>query len=268
MTHSALYEGQVGHTRLKPKAHSLRYGVFMLLLDLDEAPTMSKALRWFSFERFNLLSLRTRDYGDGSDKPLKAQVATRLRRAGVEGEVAAVRLLTLPRVLGYAFNPISVFYCHAPDGRLMAVIYEVNSTFGERHSYLIPATGEAVVRQAADKRLHVSPFLDMEMTYRFRVSAPGGRADLAIDVEDGEGLILKASFVGKRREFTDAAIVGACIHHPLLTLKVVAAIHWEAIKLLMKGLKLRGGPPAPVDAVSVGVVEGLDQSTGRVLTAS
>ncbi|CAN5158966.1 DUF1365 domain-containing protein [soil metagenome] len=255
MTRSAIYDGQVGHTRLRPRAHSLRYRVFMLLIDLDEAQALGERLRWFSWERFNLLSLRTRDYGDGSNTPLKVQMQRRLAMAGIGGEVGQLRLLTLPRVLGYAFNPISVFYLHAPDGPLMAVLYEVNSTFGERHSYLIPATGDDIVRQAVDKRLHVSPFLDMDMRYRFKIAAPAARADFSIDVEDAEGLILKASFVGKRREFTDAAILSACVSHPLLTLKVVAAIHWEAIKLMLKGLKLRGGPPAPLDPVSVGVVE-------------
>ncbi len=256
---SALYDGQVGHTRLRPRAHSLRYSVFMLLLDLDEAEGLGARLRWFSWERFNLLSLRTRDYGDGSQTPLKAQMRERLAAAGIEGELGALRVLTLPRVLGYAFNPISVFYQHARDGALLAVLYEVNSTFGERHSYLIPApslpASGGYVRQAADKRLHVSPFLDMDMRYRFKVAAPAARADLSIDVEDSEGLILKASFVGRRHELTDAAILSACVSHPLLTLKVVAAIHWEAIKLILKGLKLRGGPPAPADPVSVGVIE-------------
>jgi DUF1365 family protein len=255
VTGSALYVGVVGHSRTRPVRHALRYRVFMLLIDLDEAQGLSDRLRWFSLGRFNLLSLRPRDYGDGSETPLKAQVEARLLAAGIAGDGGPVRLLTLPRVLGYAFNPISVFYCHARDGRLLATLYEVNSTFGERHGYLIRAVDTVPVVQTAQKRMHVSPFLDMDLRYRFKVAAPGESAQLAIDAEDGEGVILKASFTGRRRPLTDAEILRAFAAHPLVTLKVVAAIHWEAVKLVLKGLRLRGGPKAPAEGVSVGALE-------------
>ncbi len=254
---SGLYLGQVGHSRTRPAKHSLRYGVFMLLLDLDEAPSLAKALRWFSLGRFNLTSFNARDYGDGSVEPLRSQVERRLDEAGLSIDGGPIRLLCLPRVLGYVFNPISVYFCHRPDGALHAILYEVSSTFGERHSYLIPAEpgADGDIRQSVEKRLHVSPFMEMGLRYAIRVTPPGLRVRIAIEVSDGEGTILNASFIGARRDLTDAQLLRAWATHPLLTLKVIAAIHWEAVKILLKGVRLRAGPPAPAYPVTVGVSE-------------
>jgi DUF1365 family protein len=254
---SGLYLGQVGHSRTRPAKHSLRYGVFMLLLDLDEMGGLAKALRWFSLGRFNLTSFNARDYGDGSDLPLRVQVERRLDEAGLSIYGGPIRLLCLPRVLGYVFNPISVYFCHRPDGALHAILYEVSSTFGERHSYLIPAEpgADGEIRQSVEKRLHVSPFMDMDLRYAFRVTPPGERVRIAIEVSDGEGTILNASFLGARRDLTDGQLLRAWATHPLLTLKVIAAIHWEAVKILLKGVRLRSGTPAPPYPVTVGVSE-------------
>ena len=257
MTGSALYVGEVRHRRLRPRVHALRYGVFMVLFDLAELAILDRSLRWFSLNRFNLFSFFPRDHGDGSATPLRAQIESRLREAGVAFDGGAIRLLCLPRVLGYVFNPLSLYFCHHRDGRLAAIVYEVSSTFGERHAYVVPADvleGEAV-RQRADKRLHVSPFMPMDLSYGFRIKPPGETIAVVIDTDDAEGLLLHASFTGERRPLTDAALMKAFFTHPLLTLKVTAGIHWEAIKLIAKGLKLRGGPPAPAEGASVGVLE-------------
>jgi DUF1365 family protein len=229
----------------------------MLLLDLDEAPALAKALRWFSLGRFNLTSFNASDHGDGSSLPLRTQVERRLDEAGLSIDGGPIRLLCLPRVLGYVFNPISVYFCHRPDGALQAILYEVSSTFGERHSYLIPAEAGADgdIRQSVEKRLHVSPFMDMALRYAIRVSPPGTRVRIAIDVSDGEGTIMNASFVGARRELTDRQLLRAWAIHPLLTLKVIAAIHWEAVKIVLKGVRLRKGVPAPSYPVTIGVSE-------------
>ena len=251
---SGLYAGRVGHTRLRPKRHSLNYGVFMLLLDLGEAESLSRRLRWFSLDRFNLVSFHPRDHGDGSETPLRTQVARHLQAAGLEVDLGPVRLLCLPRVLGYVFNPISLYFCHAVDGGLIAILYEVTSTFKERHTYLIPVAGDVGdIRQSAAKRLHVSPFMEMALTYDFRILAPAERVRVVVDTFDAEGLLLAASFTGRRSELSDANLLAACLRHPLLTLKVVLAIHWEAVRLVAKGLRLRAGPSAPDDPVSVGV---------------
>ncbi len=251
---SAIYAGRVAHSRLRPRVHALSYRVFMLLLDLDDLPALSAGLRWFSLSRFNLTSFDPRDHGDGSDTPLRLQVELQLDAAGLSIHGGPIRLLCLPRVLGYVFNPLSVYFCHSPDGRLRAVLYEVNSTFGERHSYLIAAEpdSQGVVRQLAAKRLHVSPFLDMALDYAFRVAAPGARLHLAIQALDAEGPVLKTSFTAARHPITDRTLLTAWLGHPLLTLKVIVAIHWEAARLLAKGLRLRPGSPAPATPVSLG----------------
>lgn len=251
---SALYVGHVAHVRLRPRRHALRYRVFMLLLDLDELAALAGRMRWFSLGRFNLASFCARDHGDGSSTPLRTQVERHLDGAGLSIAGCAIRLLCLPRVLGYVFNPLSVYFCHAPDGRLKAILYEVSSTFGERHTYLIPAEPDArgVVRQNAAKRLHVSPFMDMEMAYDFRIVPPGERVQVAIEAKDAQGTVLAACFSARRRPLSDATLLAAWLAHPMLTVKVVAAIHWEAARLLAKGLRLRAGRAAPVQPVSLG----------------
>src|SRR5262245_25752722 len=125
------------HRRIKPKPHKLRYRVFWALLDLDELPALSRRLRLFSFERFNLFGFYTADHGDGSDISLRDQAEKHLADAGIDLDGGAIKLLCMPRILGFVFNPISVYYCYRRDGGLAALIYEVHNTFGQRHSYLI-----------------------------------------------------------------------------------------------------------------------------------
>lgn len=243
---SALYRGEVTHRRLRPREHRLRYRVFWLLLDLAELDQIDARLRLLSRNRFNLLGFHDRDHGDGSATPLRDQVLERLRQAGVDIGGGAVRLLTMPRVLGYVFNPISLYYCHAPDGRLAAVIYEVSSTFGERHAYVLPvdaeAAGAGAFRQEARKALHVSPFMGMDMRYAFRGRAPDDHMALKIDGTDRGGLLITAAMTGRRHALTDGAILRVVLAMPLLTLKVVAAIHWEALKLWLKRVPLHPAP--------------------------
>ena len=148
MITSALYVGRVGHTRLRPRRHTLGYRSFMLLIDLEEAEALAGRLRWFSLDRFNLFGFRARDHGDGSSTPLRAQIAAHLEAAGLGASLGAVRLLCLPRVLGYVFNPISLYFCHSAAGELIAILYEVSSTFGERHSYLAAVDGPERARSS------------------------------------------------------------------------------------------------------------------------
>lgn len=247
---SALYRGEVMHRRLRPKAHRLKYRVFWLLLDLAEIDGLDKRLRLFSRNRFNLLSFHDRDYGDGSGAPLRPQIEAWLSRVGVFIGEGPIRLLTMPRVLGYVFNPISLYYCHHADGRLAAMVYEVTSTFGVRHAYVIPVPVEdqaaGLIRQGAAKALYVSPFMGMEMDYEFQGHAPGERLDLTINGRDAEGLLIAAAMTAEQRPFEDRDLMSAAVGLPLMTLKVVAAIHWEALKLWIKGVRLTRQPaPAP-----------------------
>jgi DUF1365 family protein len=249
---SALYTGAVVHERLRPRAHRLRYRVFSLLLDLDELPALHRRLKLFSVDRPNLLSLRLADHGDGGPGTLRERVDAWMRLAGLP-PVARVRLLTMPRLFGYAFNPLSVFFCDAADGRLQAIVYEVTSTFGERHHYVLPvdaAQADAAqagrpIAQRCGKRMHVSPFIGMEMDYAFRIVVPGdaGRLSIGVDVHDADGLLLHASHAARARPLTDGTLAQAVLAHPLLTLKVIAAIHWEALRLWLRGVPLQPRPP-------------------------
>jgi len=250
---SAIYAGAVIHRRFTPRRHRLRYRMFQTLLDLDELPGLAGGSRLFSHDRFNLFSFHDRDHGDGRGS-LKSWVIETVARAGIAIPDGGVQLLCMPRLLGHVFNPLSVYFCRRSDGSLAAMIYEVNNTFGQRHSYLIPVEGAAngEIRQSCAKALHVSPFMDMAMTYDFTITPPGERLATAIRGRGLDGAaIIAASFAGRRRELTDGALLRVFFEFPLLTLKVVAAIHFEALKLLLKGLRLKPVPPAPATAVSV-----------------
>ncbi len=256
---SGLFVGKVWHRRWKPKAHRLDYRVFSALIDLDELAELERRSRFFSHNRFNLFSLRDRDFGPGDGTPLKPWVAQQLGAAGLDASDLRVELLCYPRMFGYAFNPLSVYFCRrGADGALIAILYEVHNTFGQRHCYLIPAgTGDGVVRQVCAKSFYVSPFIDMQATYHFRIlppaAAPAGGDRLAVVIHqtDPAGRLLDASFIAARRDWSDAALLSLLASHPLMTLKVIAGIHWEALKLWLKGIKLVSRPAPPADLVSI-----------------
>ncbi len=260
---SALYDGAVVHRRFRPRAHRLRYRLFQLLVELDELPALDRRLRLFGHNRPALFSSYDRDHGDGSGRPLRGQIEALVARAGLPAGGGPIRLLCMPRVLGYVFNPLSLYYCHRPDGELAAVVLEVNNTFGERHFYLAPAARGAV-RSACAKAFFVSPFMSMDMTYDFCLAAPGESAEVAIlGREAGGAPLIFARFAGRRRALTDAALLAAFLAHPLMTLKVIAAIHLEAAKLLAKGLRLRPKPTPPPRAVTVATAAGADNDDRR-----
>lgn len=250
---SALYEGAVVHRRTRPRTHRLRYRVFWLLLDLAELDVLDRRLTVFSRNRFNLLSYHDCDHGDGSATPLRAQIEARLQAANIDLQGGAIRLLTMPRVLGYGFNPISIYYCHGADGGLAALVYEVTSTFGFRRAYVAPVTPSDMFRQQAAKRLYVSPFMGMDMSYRFKGRAPDERLALVIDGRDADGVLITAAMAGMRRPLTDGKLLAASFAFPLLTFKVMAAIHWEALKLWLKGVPLTTPPPSHGDGLVTSV---------------
>jgi uncharacterized protein len=249
---SALYAGAVVHRRAVPRIHTLRYRCFWLVLDLDELPALSTRLTLFSHNRANLFSLHDRDYGDGSATPLRTQVERHLATAGIDIGGGPIRLLCMPRTLGYAFNPLSVYFCHRRDGALAAILYEVHNTFGERHSYLIPVeAGAKVVRQSCDKRFFVSPFMDMDLRYDFRIVPPGQRVVVAIRGRAGAATVITASIAADRRDLSDGTLLRAFFSYPALTAKVIVAIHWEALRLFLKGLPLRRKPAPPERPLSI-----------------
>jgi DUF1365 family protein len=255
MSGSALYLGGVMHQRLRPVRHALRYAVFYLLLDLDDLPQIAARLRLFSLDRFNLFSFHQRDHGAGEAGGLRRYVDQQLAQAGL-APAATVRLLAMPRVLGYAFNPLSVYFCSDAQGRLQAILYEVNNTFGQRHSYLAgtdPHQEDAFIEHGCAKAFHVSPFLALQMRYAFRVQAPAADRpgmELHITASDAGGAVLVAQLRARRRGLTDAALAAAFFMQPLLTLKVTAAIHWEALALWLKGVRLQPRPAPPPEPMT------------------
>ena len=243
---SAIYVGEVAHERVRPRRHRLRYRVFMLLLDLDELEALDRRLKRFSLGRINLLSFHEQDHGAAEGQSLKSSVLAKLTAQGIDLPDARISLLCMPRVLGHGFNPLSVYFCHDGEGRLVAIVHAVRNTFGQRHDYVLPARRQqgGWVRQASTKVFHVSPFMPMDLRYVFEIAPPGQAVHVGIDVLDAEGLMLSTSFVGRRVEMTDKALTRAVLGHPLQVLGVLAGIHWEALKMVLKGFGLFG-PPSP-----------------------
>ncbi|MCF4165046.1 DUF1365 domain-containing protein [Zavarzinia compransoris] len=248
MDGAGLYHGRVFHGRFRPRRHHFRYRVFSLLLDIDRIGEVAARSRLFSWNRFNLLSFHDRDHGPRDGGPLRPWIESLLAAHGMERLAGGrIRLLCFPRLWGFVFNPLSVYYVEDGEGRIAAVVHEVNNTFGESHCYVLPAVPDAdgAIAQAADKCFHVSPFIAMDVRYRFRLSAPGARLRLVIDEFDAEGRLLTASLSGRRRPFTDRHLLVAVAAHPLMTLKVVAAIHWQALRLWFKGVAIHPKPAKP-----------------------
>lgn len=241
-TGSAIYVGQVVHQRHRPRRHSLRYRVFSVLLDLDDLPRLN-ALKFFGLNRWALFSFNSADHGHGQEP--RAWVNGQLHEAGLP-EAGTIRLLCYPRILGYVFNPLSVWFCDDAHGAPIATIYEVHNTFGERHSYVLPSNAE----QSADKAFYVSPFIGMDCRYAFNIVPPGARVRIAINESEAGQPLLYAAFTGTRRDFTDANLLKLFFSHPLMTLKVTAGIHWEALKLLLKGIRVQ--PHGPRDQTGAG----------------
>jgi DUF1365 family protein len=232
---SALYAGVVVHSRLRPKKHRLTYRVFSLLVDLDEIEPLARRLKLFAHNRAGLFSLHDKDHGAG-DGNLRGWVDAQLGAAGVSLAAPRITLLCYPRIFGYVFNPLTVWFCSDGDV-LRAILYEVHNTFGERRTYVIRVgDGGGVVEQTCAKDLYVSPFIPMQAGYAFHIEPPDDRVLVRIDESDAEGLLLRASFSGKRGELTDGALLRAFFAYPLMTLKVTAAIHWEGLKLWLKGV--------------------------------
>jgi len=232
---SAIYDGRVMHRRVSPRHHAFRYRVFAMLLDLDELETLSRRLRLFAWNTPGVMSFHDRDHGDGHN--LRAWIDAKLAAEGIVAD-GSRRVLCYPRLFGYVFNPLSVWFCHARDGRLAAIIYEVHNTYRERHAYVLRvANNDPLIRQRCAKDFYVSPFLSLDCTYNFKIRAPDDDVLIAIDEEEAGKPVLTATFTGKRKAFSDVSLFAMLLRHPLMTVKIIAAIHYEAVRLMWKGVR-------------------------------
>lgn len=258
---SCLYDGVVVHKRLVPRQHAFSYRVFTLCLDVDEIDRLDRKLRLFSRNRFNLLSFHDRDLGDGSQTPVGEKARRLLHEAGLDSCGARIELVCYPRVLGYVFNPLSVYFCREACGRVGAVIYEVSNTFGERKSYVIEAGGRNgdVLAQACAKELYVSPYTQADGTYGFHMLPPGESTLIGVALREAGRPVLKTHFSGRRIALSNRAIAALLVRRPLMTLKVVAAIHLEAARLWAKGVPLVTRHTSP--AYSASIVKSEDRGT-------
>jgi len=247
-TAAALYFGEVMHARLKPIGHRFSYRVMSLLIDLDRLETADRQSPLFGVNRAALYSFNERDHGDRDGSRLSAYARGHAAEHGIDLTGGRVLLLCYPRLLGFTFNPLSVYFCYRADGELALAIYEVRNTFGDIHAYVLPVRpGEltdAGLRQQQEKLLYVSPFIDMPMRYHFRLSPPAADVKLRILETDRSGPLLAATFHGRRRALTSVQLLRSFFALPLVTLKIVAAIHWEALRLWLKGARLVPRPGA------------------------
>ena len=243
---SCLYAGTVVHKRLTPRLHGFSYRVFSLCLDVDEIDAVARHCRLFSRNRVNLVSFHDADHGGGDGRSVGEQIRSALTQAGLSTSAARIQLLCYPRILGFVFNPLSVYFCHDAEGRLGSIVYEVSNTFRERTSYIIPveSTADGVVRQHGSKEMSVSPFTAHRGHYGFHVRPPAESVLVGVSLREGDSAnpkgrpVLKTHFRGDRRSLSDRGILKALVGHPLMTFKVVAAIHFEAARLWFKGVPL------------------------------
>jgi uncharacterized protein len=230
---SAIYECSVMHRRLAPKRHEFVYRIFLLWLDLDELDDIAREIPLFAVNESGLYSFRDEDHFSLGRENIRANVLEFLRREGETREPAAVRLLTLPRVFGYTFNPISVFFFYDAAGAPYTSVVEVENTFHERKPFLVPRASDGFHRRAT-KHFYVSPFSDLDLAFDFRLEAPGERLRIFIDDYRGEERELISTLTGARVPLTAGNLARFTIKYPFITLKVIGAIHWEALRLWWK----------------------------------
>ena len=236
---SCIYSGFVTHRRFKPKRHLFNYKTFSLLIDLSEIENLEKKIKFFSYNKFNILSFYNVDHGPRDGSSLIDWVKKNLRDAQINIGLGSIKLLCYPRFFGYVFNPLSIFYCYDENLRLKAILYEVKNTFNEQHTYVFPAsTSSNLILHKCNKKFYVSPFMDMKTFYNFRLLHPGKILNVFIKQSDEKGTLLIARQVGKKIEMTSKNLILQFLKHPFMSFKVIAAIHFEALRLWIKGVKL------------------------------
>ena len=207
---TCIYKGIVTHRRFKPKRHFFSYKTFSIFFDLDELGDLQKKISIFSFNKFN-----------------------------IKFEVSKIKLLCFPRIFGYVFNPLSIFYCYNKKSELRAILYEVKNTFNEQHTYIFQVKNNSkIITQSCNKKFYVSPFMEMETSYNFRLSEPKETLSVFIKQKDIDGMLLSACQIGKKEQISTKRLLINFLKHPMMTIKIIMAIHFEALRLWRKGVKL------------------------------
>jgi DUF1365 family protein len=237
---SCLYECTVMHRRLAPKKHEFVYRIFLFLFDLEELPEIERRVPFFSVNAPNLYSLRDEDVFQFHSRGIRQNLDTFLSTQNLPVRPARVQLLTLPRLLGYTFNPVSVFFCFDENDRPLTSVIQVGNTFGELKPYLVPCDpAGAGFHVRVPKNYYVSPFSALDLEFDFRFDLPGGRLRLAIDDYCGSERVLISTVTGAREELTATNLTRFTLRYPLVTLKVIFLIHWEALRLWLKKIPFR-----------------------------
>ena len=239
INNSCIYVGSVIHKRFKPKKHFFKYSVFSLFLDLDEINELDQQIPFFSYNKFNILSFFDKDHGYRDGSSIKDWLIHLLQKKNISTINIKIKILCYPRIFGYVFNPLSIFFIYDADSNPIAILYEVKNTFGEQHTYVfkIDIKNKQILNNCK-KKFYVSPFMDLESKYFFKVLIPNERLSVIIDQRDKEGKLLFASQDGERVKLSSKNLLKSYLKHPLMTLKIISAIHYEALKLWMKGIKL------------------------------
>ncbi|MDC3152371.1 DUF1365 domain-containing protein [Pelagibacteraceae bacterium] len=231
---SCIYNGEVTHTRFKPVRHFLKYKTFSLLIDLDEINLLDKSIGIFSHNKFNIFSFYDKDHGDRDGGNLKDWVISNLKKFQINENITNIKVLCYPRILGYVFNPLSIFYCYEKD-KLIAIFYEVKNTFNEQHTYIFKIKDNEDIIQKCRKKFYVSPFMDMETYYNFKLVNPNDKLSVFIKQTDADGTILTATQTGDKKEFSFKQLAINFLKYPLMTIKIIGSIHYEALLLWKKG---------------------------------
>jgi DUF1365 family protein len=242
---SALYECTVTHDRVQPTRHRFAHRLFMLALDLDDIDALARRIPWFSRNRANLFSFHDRDHlvlPGLEDAGIKANLIVWLAGRGiaVPGD-ARVMLVTLPRLLGYVFNPVSFYFVFDGASRPLCAVAEVRNTFGELKPFLVDGTlvartetSGAGFRLVAPKEFYVSPFFRLDLRFDFQLRVPSDRLDVRVDDWDGDRRVLRTALVGRRTPLTASRLLWYSLKYPFLTLRVIALIHVHAALLWLK----------------------------------
>ena len=235
---SCIYSGFVTHRRFKPKRHFFTYKTFSLLINLREIENLGKKINFFSYNKFNILSFYDKDHGPRDGSSLIDWVKRTLVNAKINIGSGSIKLLCYPRFFGYVFNPLSIFYCYDENSQLKAILYEVKNTFNEQHTYVFPVSQASnLILHKCDKKFYVSPFIEMKTFYNFRLLKPGKILNVFIKQSDSESVLLTACQVGKKIEISSKNLILQFLKHPFMSFKIIMAIHFEAFRLWIKGVK-------------------------------